>query len=168
MSNSTCAICFENIKNVIKNNVDENVKNNGNVNKLSCGHEFHVECIDKWKEYNSCPICRKPIDKNKPIVKVSVEDDLSEALLEEYKEDEYSEEFRDVIIGYIPLILSISSNSFINRGNIEHNDHNYVYCATCMQPTCLHCNHIYSCSCGDVFYCSTRCKMRNREHLCIF
>jgi hypothetical protein len=38
-------------------------------NTLPCGHKFHKHCIRKWaKLYNSCPICRKAVNKNKPIV----------------------------------------------------------------------------------------------------
>ncbi|XP_076254053.1 uncharacterized protein LOC143192540 [Rhynchophorus ferrugineus] len=30
---------------------------------LSCGHMFHIPCIDSWLKINSqCPICRKYID----------------------------------------------------------------------------------------------------------
>lgn len=30
--------------------------------KLTCGHEYHKKCIDKWfKDYLTCPICRKEI-----------------------------------------------------------------------------------------------------------
>lgn len=30
--------------------------------KLSCNHEYHKKCIDKWlKDYLTCPICRKEI-----------------------------------------------------------------------------------------------------------
>jgi hypothetical protein len=29
------------------------------ISKLSCGHEYHPECIDEWLRLNpSCPLCR--------------------------------------------------------------------------------------------------------------
>lgn len=35
---------------------------------LPCQHNFHVSCIKPWQETaNSCPLCRLPIDKDKPI-----------------------------------------------------------------------------------------------------
>jgi hypothetical protein len=35
-----------------------------------CGHKFHKKCIKPWADkYNSCPICRKPLNRNKPVVK---------------------------------------------------------------------------------------------------
>lgn len=41
-----CSICYEEEDTIIR--------------KLSCGHEFHLNCIDKWlcKKQN-CPYCRK-------------------------------------------------------------------------------------------------------------
>lgn len=40
---------------------------------LPCGHKFHRKCIKPWaKDCNSCPLCRKAIDKNRPIVKCRV------------------------------------------------------------------------------------------------
>jgi len=33
-------------------------------NKLSCGHIFHLSCIDKWQRIgkDTCPCCRANID----------------------------------------------------------------------------------------------------------
>lgn len=39
-----CAICIDNLDNNI-------------INKWSCIHIFHSNCIKKWKN-NSCPLCR--------------------------------------------------------------------------------------------------------------
>jgi len=35
--------------------------------KLDCGHEFHLRCIDRWKQSTrgpdpTCPMCRTPFD----------------------------------------------------------------------------------------------------------
>ena len=44
MANENCSICLEMYTNY----------------KLSCGHEFHKECIDKWfsRLNPTCPLCR--------------------------------------------------------------------------------------------------------------
>lgn len=43
--------------------------------KTPCEHYFHKKCILPWiKVHNSCPICRKSIDKNKPIILCSAND----------------------------------------------------------------------------------------------
>lgn len=40
--------------------------------KLSCGHEFHTNCIDDWLERSSsCPLCRKEIQPLKFKVSIS-------------------------------------------------------------------------------------------------
>ena len=42
-----CPICIGSQKNKV-------------IRKLNCGHDFHIECIDRWFENrNTCPICRK-------------------------------------------------------------------------------------------------------------
>lgn len=48
-NNEECAICRD----------DEKI---GKWKVLSCGHEFHVLCIDEWSVgHNTCPTCRHPI-----------------------------------------------------------------------------------------------------------
>ncbi|KAK9131994.1 hypothetical protein Scep_011522 [Stephania cephalantha] len=48
-----CSICMDGIK------VDEKI------GSLSCGHEFHVNCIKDWLIVNNtCPICRRSALKN--------------------------------------------------------------------------------------------------------
>lgn len=56
-----CSICLE--------------KNEISKSKISCGHIFHTNCIDKWiykklisKKKISCPICRKTIIKINNII----------------------------------------------------------------------------------------------------
>ena len=44
----SCTICF----------VDYEV--GSKLKQLTCGHEFHSECIDKWiQRINTCPVCRR-------------------------------------------------------------------------------------------------------------
>lgn len=41
-----CSICYENQDKIIR--------------RLSCGHEFHLNCIDQWlAKKKTCPYCRK-------------------------------------------------------------------------------------------------------------
>jgi len=41
-----CSICYNNL--------------NDNISKISCGHEFHLHCIDEWYKINiTCPLCRQ-------------------------------------------------------------------------------------------------------------
>lgn len=41
--------------------------------KLSCGHEFHLNCVNEWLTHsNSCPICRKLINLEKENSTISV------------------------------------------------------------------------------------------------
>ena len=54
-ADTECSICFSSIK-------------AKNAFKLPCDHIFHEDCINKWSnQNNSCPLCRKIIDENKPI-----------------------------------------------------------------------------------------------------
>jgi hypothetical protein len=46
--NNPCSICYENLEKMSKSQII-----------LSCGHEYHKECISKWFEHNkTCPYCR--------------------------------------------------------------------------------------------------------------
>ena len=41
-----CSICYENEDKIVR--------------RLSCGHEFHLNCIDQWlAKKKTCPYCRK-------------------------------------------------------------------------------------------------------------
>lgn len=45
-ANVECSICYENDNLIVR--------------RLSCGHEFHIDCIDEWlSKKKTCPICRK-------------------------------------------------------------------------------------------------------------
>jgi hypothetical protein len=52
-----CSICLEPC------NLEEDVTH------LSCNHYFHTSCIKKWKlqKRNTCPLCRKSIEKSPKI-----------------------------------------------------------------------------------------------------
>ena len=49
-----CSICLDEFE------------QNSTIRKITCGHLFHVECIDKWLTENSykCPVCRSEIAKH--------------------------------------------------------------------------------------------------------
>lgn len=52
-----CSICLESI------NVGESCAS------LPCEHMFHLSCIERWcSSHNSCPMCRRPIDTERPQV----------------------------------------------------------------------------------------------------
>jgi hypothetical protein len=43
--------------------VCQNIKENNCISRhLSCGHTFHIECIEYWlKDNTNCPMCRKDL-----------------------------------------------------------------------------------------------------------
>lgn len=59
-----CAICLEPTSKTIK-----------------CGHYFHKKCLEKWEQYNSCPICRAPIDETKKVEKFKYSNEEEDAML---------------------------------------------------------------------------------------
>ena len=56
-----CAICFNLLGNRART--------------LPCGHRFHCDCIDKWKQQGkfTCPTCRAPFDVPQYKVKIIIE-----------------------------------------------------------------------------------------------
>ena len=51
-----CTICLETYE-------------SSSVVKLDCGHNFHKDCIEKWKIIkNACPVCREKIDIEEQII----------------------------------------------------------------------------------------------------
>lgn len=59
---SPCSICLTEVRSTRSNT------------RLRCGHIFHTECLDKWKERgkNTCPTCRKLFDVSKFTVTITV------------------------------------------------------------------------------------------------
>ena len=54
---------IENIKCVNENKCSiclENISKNEEIKKISCNHEFHIECLKEWlcKQNIKCPVCR--------------------------------------------------------------------------------------------------------------
>ncbi|CAH8278555.1 unnamed protein product [Arabidopsis lyrata] len=50
----TCAICLENLS-----------RSEDYCEMPTCSHSFHEPCLTQWltRDNNSCPLCRKPVDK---------------------------------------------------------------------------------------------------------
>lgn len=81
-----CSICYNKI-------------NNKQLNVLSCGHKFHVSCINDWFERdNKCPMCRTEtqhssfkvaISNNPLLIKIN-----SMTMLEKLQELEYQGVFK--------------------------------------------------------------------------
>ena len=48
---------------------------------IRCGHVFHSECIEKWKEQgkNTCPTCRKVFDASQFKIVVTIQNNYTEA-----------------------------------------------------------------------------------------
>jgi hypothetical protein len=62
LMSSPCSICLTEVRSTRSNT------------RLRCGHIFHTECLDKWKEKgkNTCPTCRKLFDVSKFTVTITV------------------------------------------------------------------------------------------------
>jgi hypothetical protein len=65
---SPCSICLTEVRSTRSNT------------RLRCGHIFHTECLDKWKEKgkNTCPTCRKLFDVSKFSVTITVKNNDTE------------------------------------------------------------------------------------------
>jgi len=64
---STCSICLNQVRMTRTNP------------PLRCGHVFHSECIEQWKEQgkNTCPECRKVFDVSNFKVTLTVENNCN-------------------------------------------------------------------------------------------
>ena len=169
-----CAICFEETADTIK-----------------CGHYFHPECIKPWAdEYNSCPICKKPVDKTKPVKKFGYKSDttgdgqMARHFLEQMVDDADSM-FLDPVQALLAAAIMGNSHGlglhpamsgiifFDERYSPrphhpyprEENDQFLVSCAKCgagLRSENVYINCRY---CGDYFYCSDHCA-EVHDHKC--
>ena len=54
-----CAICLNYLVSPKTQNLSRRVK------RLSCNHQFHIACINKWLDkFNTCPLCRDKINSS--------------------------------------------------------------------------------------------------------
>lgn len=65
---SVCSICLNEVR-VTRSNPP-----------IRCGHVFHSECIEKWKEQgkNTCPECRKVFDVSPFRVTLTIENNYNQ------------------------------------------------------------------------------------------
>jgi hypothetical protein len=160
-----CAICFED-----------------STNSLLCGHFFHPKCIAGWAEHNSCPVCKRPIDKTKPVKKFGYQSDTS-----------FDEELaRRTLLGFVnefdgvapdhgldDLLMAVmgAHNHGPRPGFIilpcphhppleeKKEDQFLVSCANCGAGLTYDDPYINCAYCGDYFFCSNGCEEIN-GHSC--
>ena len=133
-----CSICYESML------TDESDTDVEIIQKLSCGHIYHTECIDKWININNtCPICREII--NIHIIKDSdITDDYTYITIIPSNDDvlievnninipeEQSESLKNkyilIFVEIIVLIFSISTFivNIIFQDNLLKSIQNYV------------------------------------------
>ena len=85
--------------------------------KISCNHDFHEECINKWFEYcnesnRKCPYCRKEIEIEK--IKIISIDWENISILQELSE-EFIEKFQDKVHWYCISRYQKLSEEFIEK-----------------------------------------------------
>jgi len=141
----TCNICLE------------SCLENNKLIKLKCNHEFHSSCIEKWKQYNTCPVCRKTIDNDKPVIK---------PLFHDEKED-------------YDLALELSSNNNNSNSNlldlasllaiINNRNNNIIVINNIGENKCIKCNgrilrtNLYECEICNKKFCGVECFYDNHE-----
>jgi hypothetical protein len=80
---------------------------------------------------------------------------------------------REVARNPFLMMAAMQSNLFgmaaAGSANADHEDHFLVGCATCGTDMCMEHSTIYNCElCGEMFYCSPQCELRNRQnHDCV-
>ena len=118
-SEKNCPICLMQVKR--------------GISTVCCDNKFHKKCLTKWTdEYNSCPLCRKVVDDNKPIKKcenVCIEED-----------EEFARELNERINNPAPMVFQFHGDILelltMNFDEIMQN-----MCHTCNCFPCI-CNQI--------------------------
>lgn len=92
MTKDDCSICLE----ILDSSV-----NNTNTTKLSCGHEFHVNCIISClRKCNECPYCRDTENNRKisihGVYNADDEDDYTEEM-DEDEGDNWERDYNDCV-----------------------------------------------------------------------
>jgi hypothetical protein len=164
LESGKCTICLENSTNTIR-----------------CGHFFHPECLKGWEEYNSCPVCRAPIDGERPIkkFKANTEDDedfatrllFEDVIRTTLRDSIYSDSTGMNPFGVSPFVngllslIETSEQFFQAEVRQQREMSAQVLCAECgvilhMDEEAIHCPH-----CGELFYCSLEC-VEDHEYEC--
>lgn len=158
----TCAICLEPTYKTIK-----------------CGHHFHKKCLDKWKEHNSCPVCRKPIDETKEVKKCRYDNEEEDVRMAREIASEMPQGMfqgmDDIIWLEQGLLALANANTTISERLFEnHINRILVRCTVCKAElgqdfpviSCSHCNEgLFCCNiCMDHCPCrGIRPRVSNRR-----
>ena len=136
----TCPICMENIE-------------EGCI-ETPCNHKFHVDCLEQWREQNSCPVCRTAIDENRDVRRLHVEP---------REEDE-----KEIAVDLEHKELIQENNHHFNE-NQDFEDRMTVVCCVCQNDIELE-NAINCNVCGSSYFCSNNCMnlATIRQHTCEF
>ena len=135
---------------------------------LPCGHFSHADCIESWKtQYNSCPVCRAPIDKDKKVTKfkyipdTSNDANIARRTMDQEMKNMIEQKLND-LNNVVQMVMEVE-NAIMQR--ISQNPQFLIYCACCncqLNPNAEFINCRY---CGDFFYCSRICE-RQHMHNC--
>jgi len=141
----TCCICFDPCENTLR-----------------CSHPVHEKCIEKWSKYNSCPVCRNPIDETKTVKKFTKYDNDTEDD-EEYALSLYRQSIRENFNPFQGLFTCVCGDC----GNPDQLATFYVSCANCGTDIGMGLtSRVRSCSrCNQWFYCSNECEQAH-DHGC--
>lgn len=71
-----CCICFDNLKNIMKNN-QSNIRRKINIPvKTTCGHKYCRDCLYKWLSKNKkCPVCNNRFEEENEMASLISESD---------------------------------------------------------------------------------------------
>jgi len=140
---TSCSVCLENF------DCNDTIK-------LHCNHSFHKDCLEKWTEYNSCPICRNPIDYNKPIQKLRV-DNINE-------DEQFAERLQFTLFDPDE---ECDRNERERKERERKENECEIFCTNCRELVSV--ETTYSCPiCGENYYCSMECEEEYKnKHVCI-